>query len=71
MLHSVLKLFRARKPEQPTAPTAASAPKPAADKPRKDRRKLKRATRRAAPGARKIDANSPWLEQARGAKNGR
>ncbi|WP_423191994.1 hypothetical protein [Cupriavidus sp. H18C2] len=50
---------------------AESPQVPAQKAPRQDKRKLKRAKRRASPGARKIDPNGPWLEQARGAKNGR
>lgn len=73
MLKMILKLFRARRASQAAAPTVPpiTAPAPATAKPHQDRRKLKRAKRRAAHGARKIDPNGPWLEQARGAKNGR
>ncbi|URF05268.1 hypothetical protein [Cupriavidus campinensis] len=71
MLHAILKLFRARQASQAAALAAAPAPKLSADKPRQDRRKLKRAKRRASPGTRKIDPNGPWLEQARGINNGR
>ncbi|MDO3583678.1 hypothetical protein Q3P04_21390 [Ralstonia pseudosolanacearum] len=69
MLHAILKLFRARKASQAAAPAPAPEPAPApAPAKRKDRRKLKRAKRRASPGAQKIDPNGPWLDQARGAK---
>ncbi|MDN7699467.1 hypothetical protein R0290_10080 [Burkholderia semiarida] len=73
MLKMILKLIRARQGNEDTAPTAPSiTPLALADtKPRQDRRKLKRVKRRASPGTRKIDPNGPWLEQARGAKNGR
>lgn len=58
MLKMILKLFRARQ-------AAAPALTPAADKPRQDRRKLKRARRRAAAGSVRIDADGPLIEQAR------
>jgi len=70
MLKMILKLIRARHDAAP-APAAQSAAAPApttAPAPRKDRRKLRRAKRRASPGTRKIDPNGPWLEQARGGK---
>ena len=58
------------------APTPAPAPAPApatahAPEPRKDRRKLKRGKRRGSPGARRIDPNGPWLDQAKGGRDGR
>lgn len=74
MLKMILRLFRARQASQAAAPAAAQAPKPVAEKPRQDRRKLRRAKRRASPGAQKIDQNGPWLTQARqvqGGNNGR
>ncbi|MHA6859542.1 hypothetical protein [Ralstonia pseudosolanacearum] len=64
MLKFISRLFGAAEPASAPVPEAA-APAPAK---RQDRRKLKRAKRRASPGARKIDPNGPWLEQARGAK---
>lgn len=63
MLKFISRLFRAAEPP----PTPAPEPAPAPAK-RQDRRKLKRAKRRASPGASKIDPNGPWLDQARGAK---
>ncbi|MDO3553094.1 hypothetical protein [Ralstonia pseudosolanacearum] len=63
MLKFISRLFRTAEP----APAPSPAPTPAPAK-RQDRRKLKRAKRRASPGARKIDQNGPWLEQARGTK---
>lgn len=63
MLKFISRLFRTAEPE----PTPAAEPTPAPAK-RQDRRKLKRAKHRVFPGARKIDPNGPWLDQARGAK---
>ena len=72
MLKTILKVFRARQADQAAAPTPTPASAPAAaaatEKPRQDRRKLKRGKRRGSPGARKIDPNGPWLDQARGGK---
>ncbi|QOK96851.1 hypothetical protein HF909_10690 [Ralstonia pseudosolanacearum] len=73
MLKMILKLIRARQDCQdaapaPAAPSAAAPAPTTAPAPRKDRRKLRRAKRRASPGARKIDPNGQWLEQARGGK---
>lgn len=58
-------------PERSTVPAPTSLAKVAAPKaksterPPKTRRKLKRAARRAAPGAVRIDADGPLIAQAR------
>ncbi|UZF36215.1 hypothetical protein [Ralstonia pseudosolanacearum] len=60
------RLVRKQRIDAPAAaPAQASATAPA---PRKPRRKRNSKKRRAAPGARRIDANAPWLNQARGDK---
>lgn len=63
MKNLLMTLFRPAKhaptPEVTPAPAAAPAPRKTGGK-----RKLK-GKRRAVPGARKIDPNGPWLEQAK------
>ncbi|MFV8647325.1 hypothetical protein [Ralstonia pseudosolanacearum] len=63
----LLSLFKrlVRKPRveaPPTAPVPTSTPAPA---PRKRRRKKRNSKRHTPPGARRIDPNTPWLNQAR------
>ncbi|MHA6830446.1 hypothetical protein [Ralstonia pseudosolanacearum] len=63
----LLSLFKrlARKQRSDTpavAPAPTSTPAPA-QRPR--RRKKRNSKRNAPPGSRRIDANAPWLDQAR------
>ncbi|MBY4719879.1 hypothetical protein [Ralstonia mannitolilytica] len=66
----LLSLFKRLTGEQrvdglAAAPAPTSTP---ASAPRKRRRKKRKSKRHAPPGARSINANAPWLDQARGGK---
>ncbi|WP_144061892.1 hypothetical protein ABNQ24_12140 [Ralstonia pseudosolanacearum] len=63
----LLSLFkRLMQQQRDDAPAATPMPtSPPASAPRKRRRKKRNSKRHAAPGARRIEPNASWLNQAR------